>query len=276
MTGFLFETLVETYRAPRRAARRVIDTLRTPEQVGIVFGLSAVLSAIFLTLSLMARGGVDGSILGVILSNLMLSVAAFAVLVALTYGIGRMFGGTGGVLPVSAALAWHSLATVIFAPFISPEAMMAPSGAAAFVQLAIVGIVTWLMVNFIAEAHGFKSAMRTIVDANLTTLIAAIILFSFGSGPVKGFAAGEVLFLGASGSQRGEDDWEITFRFAASPNVTGLTIGDIEGIDKKGWEYLWVRYADAEDEKVLVKQPIAVYVERVYDEGNFAGLGIRT
>ncbi len=35
---------------------------------------------------------------------------------------------------------------------------------------------------------GFRSAMRTIIDANLTTLIAAIILFSFGSGPVKGFA----------------------------------------------------------------------------------------
>ena len=35
---------------------------------------------------------------------------------------------------------------------------------------------------------GFRSAMRTIVDSNLTTLIAAIILFSFGSGTVKGFA----------------------------------------------------------------------------------------
>lgn len=35
---------------------------------------------------------------------------------------------------------------------------------------------------------GFKEAMRTIVDANLTTLIAAILLFQFGSGPVKGFA----------------------------------------------------------------------------------------
>jgi preprotein translocase subunit SecD len=35
---------------------------------------------------------------------------------------------------------------------------------------------------------GFRAAMRTIVDANLTTLIAAIVLFSLGSGPVKGFA----------------------------------------------------------------------------------------
>lgn len=35
---------------------------------------------------------------------------------------------------------------------------------------------------------GYKQAMSTIVDANLTTLIVAIILFSFGTGPVKGFA----------------------------------------------------------------------------------------
>ncbi len=35
---------------------------------------------------------------------------------------------------------------------------------------------------------GFGEATRTIVDANLTTLIAAAALFQFGSGPVKGFA----------------------------------------------------------------------------------------
>jgi hypothetical protein len=90
----------------------------------------------------------------------------------------------------------------------------------------------------------------------------------------KGFAIGEVLFLGASGSQRGVEDWEITYRFAASPNVTGLVVGSITGINKKGWEYLWVRYADAEDQHVLVKQPIAAYVEQVYQLGNFSSLGI--
>jgi len=35
---------------------------------------------------------------------------------------------------------------------------------------------------------GYRNAMSTIVDSNLTTFIAAIILFSFGTGPVKGFA----------------------------------------------------------------------------------------
>ena len=35
---------------------------------------------------------------------------------------------------------------------------------------------------------GYNKAKITVIDANVTTLIAAIILFIFGSGPVKGFA----------------------------------------------------------------------------------------
>ncbi len=35
---------------------------------------------------------------------------------------------------------------------------------------------------------GFERATLTIMDANVTTLIAALVLFQFGSGPVKGFA----------------------------------------------------------------------------------------
>jgi len=35
---------------------------------------------------------------------------------------------------------------------------------------------------------GYREAMRTIIDANVTTLIAAILLYAFGSGPIRGFA----------------------------------------------------------------------------------------
>jgi preprotein translocase subunit SecD len=35
---------------------------------------------------------------------------------------------------------------------------------------------------------GYEKALSSIVDANITTLIAAIVLFAFGTGPVKGFA----------------------------------------------------------------------------------------
>lgn len=40
-----------------------------------------------------------------------------------------------------------------------------------------------------AMEAGFVRASRTIFDSNFTTLIAAILLFAMGSGPVKGFAA---------------------------------------------------------------------------------------
>ena len=118
------------------------------------------------------------------------------------------------------------------------------------------------------------------IDAVLVTGAYKSALFSLtgtvNNAPFRGFAAGEVSFLGAAGSKRGQDDWEISYRFAASPNVVGLVVGDITGIAKRGWEYLWVRYQDAEDTdaKMLVKRPVAVYVEQVYPYGNFAGLGI--
>lgn len=40
----------------------------------------------------------------------------------------------------------------------------------------------------IAIGDGFKHALRTIVDANVTTLITAAALYQFGTGPIKGFA----------------------------------------------------------------------------------------
>lgn len=96
----------------------------------------------------------------------------------------------------------------------------------------------------------------------------------------KGFAAGEVLFLGASGSIRDSDSWEIGYSFAARPNLSGVTMGDITGIAKKGHEYLWAVYQDAVAaggaKEFVVKKPIQVYVERVFEVGDFSGLGIGT
>ena len=40
-----------------------------------------------------------------------------------------------------------------------------------------------------ASIHaGYEKALSTIADANITTLIAAVVLFAFGTGPIKGFA----------------------------------------------------------------------------------------
>jgi hypothetical protein len=99
------------------------------------------------------------------------------------------------------------------------------------------------------------------------------------SGEFRGFEAGEVLFVGCSGSQEWDDEkgrgpWSLSFRFVASKNVTNETIGDITGVNKKGHEYVWVRYEESESSSVLIKKPKAVYVNKVYREGDFSALGI--
>ena len=40
----------------------------------------------------------------------------------------------------------------------------------------------------IAISQGYKMAITTILDSNITTLIGSIVLYEFGSGPIKGFA----------------------------------------------------------------------------------------
>ena len=135
-------------------------------------------------------------------------------------------------------------------------------------------------VDITAPVYNF-SETHYLADATVTTAYKGTLFGLTGKvndASFKGLAAGECLFLGASGAKRGADDWEITFRFAASPNKTGITVGDITGIDKKGWEYLWVQYEDRKDPnaKVFVKHPVAACVEKVYEEGDFSDLGIGT
>ncbi len=156
----------------------------------------------------------------------------------------------------------------------APSGKTAPNfkGAIGVTNDSVEGVDITVPVYQFAETHYLPDTTVTpTYKATLFTLTGKV-----NNATFKGFAAGECLFLGATGSKRGSGDWEITFRFAASPNVTNLTIGDITGINKKGWEYLWVRYQDTEDAtaKALVKRPIAAYVEQVYPYGDLSLLGI--
>jgi len=134
--------------------------------------------------------------------------------------------------------------------------------------------VTMPVLNF-TETHTLAgSRVSTSYKKTLAALTGTVNKSSF-----RGFSTGEVLFLGASGTKRSKKasaPWEITYRFAVSPNQAGLQVGDIKVTRKYGWDYLWVRYADkvAEGGKNVVKKPVGVYVEMVYPEGDFGNLGI--
>ena len=134
--------------------------------------------------------------------------------------------------------------------------------------------VTMPVLNF-TETHTMSgSRVTTSYKKNIAALTGTVNRSSF-----RGFAAGEVLFLGASGSKRSKKasaPWEITFRFAVSPNQSSVSVGKLKVSNKKGWNYLWVRYADkvADNKKNVIKEPVAAYVEQVYPEGDFGTLGL--
>jgi preprotein translocase subunit SecD len=50
----------------------------------------------------------------------------------------------------------------------------------------------------LAVDEGFQHAMSAIIDSNVTTVLTALFLFQFGTGPVKGFAVTLILGIAAS------------------------------------------------------------------------------
>lgn len=95
------------------------------------------------------------------------------------------------------------------------------------------------------------------------------------SDPFRAFNPGEVLFMGAQGREvAGTGTGELTYHFAASPNVE-LTLPGIEDpIRKDGWDYLWFDFKTSLDEKAkkIVTRADWAFVERVYERVKFAQL----
>lgn len=125
-----------------------------------------------------------------------------------------------------------------------------------------------------SETYWFSPAA---VTTGYKTTLSAIV-GTVNDATFRNFAAGEVLFLGASGTKQGNGWWQITFKFARERNATGLSVGAITGIAKTGWQYMWVRYEDdvggSGADSALIKKAKAVYVETVYMSWSFSGLGI--
>lgn len=89
------------------------------------------------------------------------------------------------------------------------------------------------------------------------------------AAPWRGFAAGELLFLGASGSDGTDAEADVNYSFVASGNSTDLSVGDITSIVKQGHHYAWVEFEDDVASGEAVRPPKRVHIERVYDAINF-------
>ena len=130
--------------------------------------MAAVIAMVAVSLFMIASYGMFGTF----------AVVALAVNMGMIFGALSMIGGTltlPGIAGLVLTIGMAVDANVLIFERIREELRIAKTPARA-VEL------------------GFERALSAIIDANLTTLITAIVLFSFGSGPVKGF--GVVLGIG--------------------------------------------------------------------------------
>lgn len=85
----------------------------------------------------------------------------------------------------------------------------------------------------------------------------------------RGFNPGELLYMGSAGSDGRETEAEVSYAVIASENASGLSIGEIVDIAKKGHEFLWVEFEPNVDSGRGVTRPRRVHIERVYESISF-------
>ena len=84
------------------------------------------------------------------------------------------------------------------------------------------------------------------------------------------FAPGEVLLLGAKGSEGSDTESEVAYELACSENLQNKVIGGITVAQKQGWDVYWIQFKNDAAGNQPVTKPEYIYVERVYDRIPFA------
>lgn len=129
----------------------------------------------------------------------------------------------------------------------------------------------------------YTKAASFVSDGYIQTLLA--IVGAVNIDVFHNFQPGTLLLTKVVGQRRPDASsagyvWDLQYSFGVSENETDLKIGDITGIQKKGWEYLWVYYktmaqqAGGSGTTYTVKRPVNAYVEEVFKKRGYSALGI--
>jgi len=127
-------------------------------------------------------------------------------------------------------------------------------------------------VSSFSETHYLASGTVTTaykkIVAGLTTQTNAAIF--------RDYAIGEVLFAGATGTQRGNDVWEVTYKFLVKNNEAAFGVTGVAGtVAKEGWEFAWVlSRKETSAGAGIIMNSVGAYIEQIFESGDFTTLGI--
>lgn len=168
--GMTLDTLLSLLRqslvAPREGAASVMSLGLSRDAVWTAAILVVILSIILAQGTAMLMGISGGTPMGPVVFSPFAAVAIYVFFVvgtaAAVHGIGRMMGGTGQFPEALLLITWLQFIMVclqvvqVFTMFLMPplSAVIAMLGLALFI---------WLLINFIAELHGFRSLAQVFV-----------------------------------------------------------------------------------------------------------------
>lgn len=182
---FLANLAVETIRDPRASAAEVVRLSPPRPALWLAFALMITLSLMMgEVVSLIAAPPEAGPLTGQSALTLGLIQAAFLFLMvfAITH-IGRAFDGTGHFDGALALVTWLQFVFLLIQLIQLGLLLIAPPLAALLTLLAI-GLFLWVLVNFIAELHGFTSVgmvfVMTLVSFVSIVFILSLVLTGLG------------------------------------------------------------------------------------------------
>jgi len=158
----LLSLVIETIRNPREGAARILNFAPPRDVLLQMLALVVIISVLLGQLGVIALGGSlsDGALAGPFSLNPMTAtIVQFGLLMLLVvsiHSIGRAMGGTGSMEETLLLVVWLQVILLCLQAAQLLALLIVPP-LAAVIGLATLGIFLWLLVNFVAVVHNFRS-----------------------------------------------------------------------------------------------------------------------
>ena len=183
---------LDTPRDPKSVAEQLLGLGLTRPQIISLFAVSVCLSVISLFVSNVSMNGEDPFVLivgpGMAMGPLPVAIMIFVMTLVSALAssrIGQMFGGRGDFNALLIVMSWLQWMQFVF-QMVSTLLSFISIALSGLVSLVIFVLTLWMFVSMVDRAHGFDSALKSIVT---------IVLGSTVAGVSVGFVA--IMFAGA-------------------------------------------------------------------------------
>lgn len=168
--------VIDSLVRPREAARDVlalrVDAGALAQAAAAVTCLGVLLGFAALQMTGGAVDPVSAAVLERPLAGAAGQLVVMGVLALLTFRVGRLFGGRGGLLGAAAVVVWLNAVTlVIQVAQLVALALIPPLGV--LIALATLFWLLWAYANFVTELHGFESPVM-VLGVVILTMIALV------------------------------------------------------------------------------------------------------